>query len=608
MSERATGAGLLCAALALALGLLLGEATAQERVGDVEFSVISMPSLDARSGGGGVSHGYVEYRVRLSNRGRADRIVHLSYPPSRGRRIDEGVVVTRTVRLTGGQESLVSLYQPPTLTTDERLEVRVEGIARPGETRLASMRTYGGRSRYGQPQQAVVLLSRNVPRDFPSEAYLKKSKTSTGSGPTGPHPSPPGADDSLVLFRSEVSVAQWSPNWLGYSCFDVVVCSEREVEEMPPAVALALRRYIECGGMLVIHGRGAPAAFTEDALGEGEGGRYLGMGLVAVTGTDDWDAAYGKLIDSRVHVYLPEDRPGNLFEMLVAEATIPVRGLFLLVLLFGVAIGPVNLWLLSRYRRRIWLWWNVPAISLLTCLMVFGYSMVSEGWAGRGRTASFTLLDERCRRATTIGYVSYYNPLAPGGLRFGAETEVAILESDPRRGRHAFRGAPTGLRFADWTRDQHLASGWMKARVPAYFQVRKNEDRRERLAVQSQPDGSLKVLNALGADVERLYVADASGRVLEGRRIPAGAEQTLSVVAGAVPGEDNPSRMRSIFTQTHWLGRLQELQRATDPAALLAPGCYIAYLGRSPFIESPLAGVEPEHTAAIVYGITTMGD
>ena len=43
----------------------------------------------------------------------------------------------------------------------------------------------------------------------------------------------------------------------------------------------------------------------------------------------------------------------------------PVRGLFVLVLLFALGIGPVNLWLLSKYKRRIWLWWNVPAISLL---------------------------------------------------------------------------------------------------------------------------------------------------------------------------------------------------------------------------------------------------
>ncbi|MFW5692727.1 MAG: hypothetical protein ACOCWL_00790, partial [Thermoguttaceae bacterium] len=235
--------------------------------------------------------------------------------------------------------------------------------------------------------------------------------------------------------------------------------------------------------------------------------------------------------------------------------------------------------------------------------LVFGYSMASEGWAGRGRTASLTLLDQRCRRATTIGYVSYYSPLAPGGLHFDAQTDAALLDPESGYGSYRYRETPSGLRFVDWTDGQHLASGWMKARVPAYFQVRKNEDRRERLTVEPQADGSVRVLNALGADIDRLYVADASGRVLEAGNIPAGAEQTLSVAAGAAPGEKEPARMRSLFTQSNWLGRFHELQHAPDPAALLAPGCYIAFLDRSPFIESPMAGVEPEHTAAIVYGV-----
>ena len=73
----------------------------------------------------------------------------------------------------------------------------------------------------------------------------------------------------------------------------------------------------------------------------------------------------------------------------------PVKGLFVLVLLFTIGIGPVNIWVLSRYRKRIWLWWNVPAVSLLTCLAVFCYALLAEGWTPRGKIASLTVLDER---------------------------------------------------------------------------------------------------------------------------------------------------------------------------------------------------------------------
>ncbi|MDY0170360.1 MAG: hypothetical protein RBS80_27695 [Thermoguttaceae bacterium] len=618
------------------MGLLFPiAAPAQERVGDVEFSAYPMPGLDSGSGFG-VCHGYVEFRVRLKNLGKEDRVIHLSYPRTRGRQIDHGAVVTRTVRIAGAQEAVVSLYQPPVPVADERLDVRVEGVANSKEIRVASLHGYRSYSRSDSPQSAV-LLSRSVPRDFPStpqseedaetaEPFENAAAATTetqhseviaewevefdshlGVAPSEMDGTTPSPADRLALFRSELPVAQWSPNWLGYSCYDAIVCSEKEAVEMPPAVRLAVRRFVECGGMLLIHGRNVPAAFSEGGVPDGQGGCYVGMGHVLATldgEKTDWNATYQKLLDTSIHVYCPEERPANLLDLLVAEATVPVRGLFLLVLVFGVVIGPANLWLLSRYRRRIWLWWNVPAISAVTCLLVFGYSLASDGVAARGKTATLTLLNQQCRRATTIGYVSYYSPLAPGGLRFSTDTDATLLEtasSNWRHYRHWER--PAGLCYLDWTHDQHLTSGWMKARVPAYFQVRKNADGRERLTVEPQPDGSMKVLNALGADVKRLYLADAAGRVFHGSDIPAGAERTLAAMAGATLAEDNPARMRAIFTNANWLGRFQEIEQSQDPAALLAPGCYIACLDRSPFVESPLAAAAPEHTVAIVYGI-----
>ena len=136
------------------------------------------------------------------------------------------------------------------------------------------------------------------------------------------------------------------------------------------------------------HAVGSRAASAGRVLATAErptarGGYSVGFGRAVAGGDGDKSDWRGNLhkADRRaaLHVYQPRQKPGNLYDLLVAETTVPVRGLFVLVLLFGVGIGPANLWLLSRYKRRIWLWWNVPAISLLTCLVVFGYSLASEG-------------------------------------------------------------------------------------------------------------------------------------------------------------------------------------------------------------------------------------
>ena len=64
--------------------------------------------------------------------------------------------------------------------------------------------------------------------------------------------------------------------------------------------------------------------------------------------------------------------------------------------------------------------------------------------------------------------------------------------------------------------------------MPAYFQIRKNEDRRERLTFEKNGDGSLKIVNALGADIRRVCFVNPSGHVFDGQDIPAGAERTLA--------------------------------------------------------------------------------
>ena len=365
----------------------------------------------------------------------------------------------------------------------------------------------------------AVLLSRAVPQEFhraPAPGFHAPVALPSPADPSEPERS------KFTFLRSELFASQWSPNWLGYSCYDVVLLTAQEAEQLPAEAQLALRRFLECGGTLLVHGRKVPAPFSQNATADDHGGYFVGLGYAVASGAEsekDWEKAARTLDALPLYQYLPYQKPADSHNLLVAEAKVPVGGMFALVLLFAVGIGPVNVWLLSRYKRRIWLWWNVPAISGLTCLAVFGYSVFSEGWSGHGKIASMTLLDQRTHRATTFGYASYFCPLTPSsGPRFSAETEVALLGDEQDRYRPT-RELPEA-RHVDWSSEQHLLSGWIQARVPAYFQFRKNEDRRERLIFAASGDAPA-VVNALGADIERLYWADASGRVFEGHDIAA---------------------------------------------------------------------------------------
>jgi hypothetical protein len=241
----------------------------------------------------------------------------------------------------------------------------------------------------------------------------------------------------------------------------------------------------------------------------------------------------------------------NRMFRVVDSAGVPVRGLFVLMLLFAIVIGPVNLWLLGRKDRRLWMLWTVPTISGATCLAVFGYMLISEGWNGHLRTEAVTLLDETTHRATTYGWTAFYAPLTPGdGLHFSTDTELMWQKNMD----FSYRGRGTGSACSvDWSRDQHLDSGWVSARVPSHFRLRKSEVRRERLGVTRAKEGSLLVLNALGADVTSLWLADEKGQVYSAQDIPAGGQVALTLHKDVQPVQKAFTPPRALFTVNSWL-------------------------------------------------------
>ena len=79
----------------------------------------------------------------------------------------------------------------------------------------------------------------------------------------------------------------------------------------------------------------------------------------------------------------------------------------------------------------------------------------------------------------------------------------------------------------DWTQAQHFGRGWVSARVPAHFHLRKSETRRERIEIENQ-NGQTTVVNGLGATIKSLWLADGGSQVFVATNIPAGQKMTLA--------------------------------------------------------------------------------
>ncbi|HKC87347.1 MAG TPA: hypothetical protein VKG02_15285 [Blastocatellia bacterium] len=596
-------------------------------------------------------YGYAEYRATITNRSATRaRQVTLIIPGDSYSAYDAAIrEMARTVEVAAGATVTVSLFQPPLPMNGSGMAVRIDGRSQKESVplNLASLAMSGG-AYYGSNEPLWLLSSQSVDKSGAlnragvlGNLGEKVENTQTGVTFVRTH---------TVTAAPGRPLTEWSASWLSYSGYNGVVVNGDDLLSAPAPVQDALWRYVECGGVLLIFGQWTapqqwrsrqswlsaqrppsdeeeeetdqekaeatpekPALTTAPGYKPGKNDLrhyFVGYGMVIVSG--DMDAGriagsqWARIIefwsDSHTHRmgdYLNVNAINRNFPV-VEELGTPVRGLFLLMLLFAVVIGPVNYMALARRKKRTWLWWTAPAIAVVASLAVFGYAMLAEGWQASVRAEVMTILDENARRATTVGLTAFYAPLTPSdGLRFSYDTEVTPLLPG-RGGYYAFgRSGMTGgaSRTIDWTEDQHLAGGWITARVPVHFIVRKSEPRRERLNVRRE-GSKIIVVNGLGADIKQLWWAEADGRVYLAENLQAGAGASLKLTDLRTRGE--VAGLREAF-RSEWWDRIKQYPQ--KPLEVLEAGCYLATLDSSPFLEEGLRGNVSRKAMTVVYGV-----
>jgi len=582
----------------LALGVVAGVLTfaagaLAERYGEIEVTAQA-------SAGGATTHGYAAYTFNITNDSKTDEhVVTLRMPGDNTYGSNYIYSIWRSVRVGPEQTAKITLYQPPLPMDGRGVAVAIDGRQ---QQRLVSvggfdhMEQFRWGSHYGSSTDAFkIMISRSINRSN-LEASFQKVQPGVTSRALAMH-------REREFIQNELPVEAWSSRWLGYSRFDAVVLTADEMDTLPQPVRGALDGYVEAGGSLVIVGEYEPAPTWRKDEDQRYGVYYHGFGRVLIVDkpVGEWEHLEVSFVASMAQdAVKPFSNVRNVQQAnkafaIVENLGVPVRGLFALMLVFAVLIGPVNLVVLSKKKRRIWLLWTVPLLSLVACGAVFAYNMLAEGWTSHSRIATFTVLDQNTRRAATIGWCAFYAPLTPGdGLHFTYEDELTPQVLDRGFGR------ADRPRSIDWTSDQHLVSGWVTSRVPAHFMLRRAHTERQRIDLTRGDDGTITATNGLGVDIVALHYADGEGRMHTVENLPAG--QKASLVAGDIDqhvvsrGADHLSE---VYT-TDWIRAFDAEQATTH----LRPGDYVAVLSQSPFVEQPLEGAVPRAATSVIYGIT----
>ena len=438
-------------------------------------------------------------------------------------------------------------------------------------------------------------------------AYAADARASSDNSASAGRYASGGANaDAVESLRAESPVSEWSENWLAYSPFDAVVLNAADLSSMSPAVLGALEDYLSAGGNVVLFGKtDLPTAWHPAQKYSLQGGvRYkVGFGNCFAFDSENFsllDPQYVKMLNNAVsdsaHYWqsLPADSGSANSVMPVVESLkIPTRGIVLIMLAFVVIIGPVNIIYLNRRQRRTWMLWTIPAISFATTLIVFTYSLLREGITPDTRIAGLTLIDQANHHVATIGGTAFYCPLTPsGGLHFDFGTEATPLVAV---------GYNSGsAREVDWSQSQHFQRGWVSARVPAHFHLRKSETRRERIQLVNE-NGKLQIVNGLGAEIKSLWIADADMNIYQTDNVAAGQKAGL-----ILSKQSQTSEKSGANGLLHDLGFSAHPDFKDGAGKYLLPNTYIAVLDGNPFIENALGSASrPKRTksSAVVFGI-----
>jgi hypothetical protein len=573
---RARSAG-LAAVVALALA---GAARAGDETGFLERS--GKPLIEVRAScpwPSAVNKGWVPITVELSNRDEDPHAVDIS---ARAYGYPIATEVSESIEL-GPRESVRLELLCPIQSANSYYQVEVSGLGH-----RAGLAPIAGGSAVNESQAVLAIGPRSTEASTITRWSEEISTAQIGYG---------GGSTANNNLSFGFALADELPaSSVAYSSLDLAVIDAAEGLP-PPQVLEPLLAWVRAGGSLIVVG----AAATETCRGNEsiaswmeprfahevrEGVKYhFGLGRLAVlddAGFLESEAVRGIVRElAQADLGLVPD-PGGSRSSRVQPAIpelgqIPYRVFALLLLVFAIAIGPVNFLWVARSRKPVRLLLTIPGIALATSLLLLVYGVFFQGLDVKTASASVALLDQRSHRSACVEKRMMFAGLAPSdGLRPGQGTGVHVVTD---QGMSALGMGRRDRYQLDVERKPELVLGadFLPTRVPTMQVICAERAERARLEVAKDGDG-YEVTNNLGVEVRELVLRDPDGNafVLK-ERLPPGAAATL--IADSARG--TALEQRILFDQG---------MPPLPMSSALPQACYAATLASSPFRDA--CGIE----------------
>lgn len=428
------------------------------------------------------------------------------------------------------------------------------------------------------------------------------------------HKSIPSLKGSHDGFGSEFSLSDLPEDWRGLSGFDFLMMTVPEWLSLRPAQRLAVVQWARLGRVLDLYHPPPlnPAAAQLPtieqngkhtlSLGEVRFFPWNGMGLEPISTVRRYADArpYSRHSEILKTAYAQKNMDWPLRQQL-GQAHDGAWQVMLFLVIFGILVGPVNLFVLAPSHRRHRLLITTPLISALATALLCLIILLQDGVGGRG--LRFALVNLQPEEATA--YVTQEQICRTGVLTHSSfeSLQPMILE-------------PVALPPSAWVRlTQDTRTGKMtlnqegKQSSGTYFQSRSEQAHLLRAAVPTRArvewkaglaaDAAPELISTLKGDLEQVFCADAAGQLWCSTQ-PLRTGQSVKLKKCSM--SDLRSKLKDITDQAG--GHLQRRFLAELLHLDLVPGTFIATSQAPPaeFTLESLPSIEWQKSYALFLG------
>ena len=444
--------------------------------------------------------------------------------------------------------------------------------------------------------QPVVLLSE--PLFTPNASALDAAAASSHSTRYGG-----------TSFAGKFDPRELPEDWRAYSGFDTIVLTDTDWGVASPGARNAILQWNRLGGSLVIYAVSSTsdlATLGIAAAGKGVRSAERSFGTVAILpiGSDlklDASKAVSAIYSSGklppLNASIRSDfSSGWPLQQAFGQARYNHTLFILILIAFGILVGPVNLFVFAKSGRRHRLFITTPLIALGTSVLLIALILLIDGFGGRG--ARTIVMEVRPDDGENSAYV-LQEQISRTGVLFGGGftlAESAALSPVPIAPSQWARLTPSnyggGMRYEASPDDGKLAidGDWFQSRSEQGHLVRAIVPTRGRIEARNAA-GPPTFLSTFDFPIQTLWFSDVSGGLWRAEGIVPGKAFTCQQTTAADYAAFRAEMANSLTPRS----------RAAVAPLPARMGHFIAVTDAAPGIDT-LRGIQWQSTRAYITG------